>query len=83
VSRKPAKDLDAFCSADAWCVIPKSGYRFSDKITHKRKKTVESDSTSSNQTLGKLPEIARLWCCGRLLSMRRSSHVMLQAWLWI
>src|SRR5262249_24518762 len=33
------------------CVIPKSGNRFSEKITHNQRTSDESDSTSSNQTL--------------------------------
>gem|GEM_PF-4838358 len=32
-------------------MIPKSGYRFSDKIMPKQRKNDESDSTQLNQTL--------------------------------
>jgi hypothetical protein len=44
-------------------VIPKSGNRFSEKITRNQRKTVEFDSTSSNQTLEKATKRAlRAWC---------------------
>jgi len=44
------------------CVIPKSGRRFSDKITHQRKKNLEPDSTLSNQTLGRGRRDAQALC---------------------